>query len=869
VNDFWRRLLRLFRRGRLNRELEEEMQFHLEMMGAGNAARRRFGNDLLLRERAREAWSWRWMDAMARDIRYGLRAFGRSPGFTAVAVLTLALGLGVNTAIFAVLYNVVLRPLPYPDADRLVKVYLTLNGDSRGARDIGFSYPKFEDLKRANAVFDSMAAYALRSFTLTAPGPATQLRGEMASASYFRMLGITPAMGRAFLPEEDGDPGAHPVAIIGDDLWRGRFGADPAVIGKTLRIDGNVLTILGVAPAGVRGDSGHAELWLPLSMASSGDLTYRRQHWHEAIAHLKPGVTAAQAAAQVKAIMRRIEEAQPSGWGIWDANAVPLAESKTDRGLAKGLAILYAAVGLVLLIACANLANLTMARMVGRQREIAVRVAIGAGRGSLMRQVLVENVLLSVAGGIGGTLLAVWGMRLLALLRPEADLGGWPSYMRQLDAQAMHVTAPVLVFGLALSFAAGLLFGLAPALKAARGNLSDVLKGGAPQDRPRPRTIRFRSALLAGQMALVMVLLVSAVLMIRSFARLTGIPLGVETRNVLTVRVNLPYEKYKAIAGRQFFDRLEAQVRALPGVEEVARAEGLPAIERSTVTTVEGIDSRPVQEYIGWRSVDPGFLELFRIPMRAGRAFTERDRQGPPVAILSERAARALFPGQSAVGHHIKAMGDYEIVGVAPEIHYEDQRQQLAIVGDMYVAPARPYFSYLIVRAAANPMGLLPAVRKIVAGLDPEIPIQGARTMEDNVYLVHSYERFSAVLLGAFAGLALCLAVVGIYGVFSYAVAARTREFGIRLATGARAGDILRLVLGEAAMLCGVGLAVGIPAAWGAARVVRSAIHGAAGADLWTYGTTAAVLVGVALAASYVPARRAAKLDPLAALRCE
>jgi predicted permease len=822
-------------------------------------------------ELEREMWSWRFLDALARDVRYGLRAFCRNPGFAAVAVLTLALALGANTVIFALLYNVVLRPLPYPQADRLVKVYLTVNMDQRGARDISFSYPKFEDLKSVNTVFDSMAAYALRSYTIADPGPAERVRGEIVSASYFSMLGISPTIGRTFLPEEDRDLGAHPVAIIGDDLWRQRFGADPSVIGKTLRVDGKPLSIVGVAPAGVRGDSGRATFWIPLSMGSSGDLTARQQHWHQAIGRLKPGVTVEQAAAQVRAIMRRQEQQQPSGSGTWDANAVLLAESKIDPGLSEGLLVLYAAVGFVLLIACANLANLTMARMVGRQKEIAVRVAIGAGRGSLILQVMVENLLLSVSGGFAGALVAMWCMRLLALLRPQAEAGFWPSYMRQLDAQTMQVTAPVLLFSLALSLAAGILFGLAPAIKASRGNLDEVLKGGAPHgSQPRHGGIRFRSALLAGQMALVVVLLVSAGLMARSFARLTGIPLGIETRNILTIRLSPPFQKYTNNASRQFFDRLMAQVRRLPGVNAVTIAEDLPALERGTVTVAEAIDARPINEYIGWRSVDPGFFELFRIPMRSGRTFTEHDRGGPPVAILSEWAARALFPGQSPIGHHIKANRiDCEVVGVAAEIHYERQKQQLAIVGDMYISPARTYGDYLIVSAARNPLELVPAIRKIVAGLDPEIPVQDARTMDDNIFLVHSYQRFSTLLLGVFAALALALAVVGIYGVFSYSVAARTREFGIRLATGARGGDILRLVLREAAILSGAGLMVGLPAALAASRVLGSVVGGTVAADSLTCVTTAVVLAATALAASYIPARRAARLDPLQALRHE
>ena len=876
--EIGRRLRALIHRNQFDSDLQEEMRLHRELREreeierglspkeAHYAAQRRFGNELLLREKSRDVWGWNVVEMLWRDVRYGLRQLRRSPGFTAVAVLTLALGIGANASIFAVLYNVVLRPLPYPDASRLVHVYLTVDSDGRGARDCSFSYPKFQDLKRLNTVFDSMAAYALRTYTITAPGAAERVHGEIVSASYFSMLGITTAMGRTFLSEEDGDPGAHSVAIISDGLWRARFGADPSVIGKMLQIDGKTCHIVGVTPPGVKGDSGQAMLWIPISMGDSGELTYRRQHWHEVVAHLKPAATVVQAAHEVKAIMRRLEEQQPSGDGIWNANAVSLAESKIDPILSKGLLVLYVAAGFVLLIACGNLANLTMGRMVGRQREIGVRVAIGAGRGALIRQVLIENLLLSAAGGLAGALVAVWSVPLLALLRPEANVSFWPSYMRQLDAQTMRVTAPVLVFSLALSVATGILFGLAPALKASRGDVNEVLKGGSPQgSHPRRWTVGFRSLLLVAQMALVVVLLVGTSLMLRSFARLTGIPLGIAARNVLTVPLSLPWQKYNDVSRRQFFNQLIARVRGLPGVEAATFGD-LPAMERGTVTDLAAIDSRPVHDYIGLHSADPGFFELFHIPIRSGRAFTEQDRQGPPVAILSEWAARALFPGQSPLGHHIMLGEEHEIVGVVAEVHYEKQKQQLPIVGDMYVMG---FGDYLIVRAAQSPMSLLPEVRRIVAGLDREIPVQGARTMEDNISLVHSYERFSTLLLGVFAALALGLAIVGIYGVFSYVVAARTREFGIRLALGAQRRDVLGIVIREGSKVTLAGVVVGIVGALALTRFLSSLLYGVKPTDPLTLVVVSLLLIGVASVACYVPARRATKVDPMVALRHE
>ncbi len=875
--------IRFFRRRYWDEERTRELEAYLEAETEENIARgmppeearyaahRKLGNTTRIREEIYRMNSLGWLETLWQDVRYALRMLRKNPGFTIVAVLALALGLGANTAIFAVLYNVVLRPLPYPEANRLVNVYLTLDSDRRGTRDIAFSYPKFQDLRRLNTVFDSMAAYALRTYTITAPGPAERVRGEIATASYFSMLGITAARGRTFLSQEDGEQSAHAVAILSDGLWRGRFGADPSVLGKALGLDGTTYHVVGVAPPGFQGDSGQAGFWIPFSMGSSGDLTSRKQHWHQVIAHLKTGVTVAQAAAEVRAIMGRLEDQRPSGWGTWDANAVGLAESKIDPVLSKGLVVLYAAVGFVLLIACANLANLTLARMVGRQREIGVRVAIGASRGSLIRQVLVENVLLSSVGGLAGVLVAMWSMPLLALLRPEAEVGYWPSYMRQLDAQAMSVSLPVLMFSLVLSFLVGIMFGLAPALKASRADVNEVLKGGAPQgNQPAQGAVGLRSLLLAGQTALVFVLLVGAGLMIRSFAKLTGVPLGIGTRNVLTVQLSLPSERYQGDAGRQFFDQVTAKVRGLPGVEATTISGDLPAMERGTVTPLTSIDSRATNEYIGLHSVGPGFFELFRIPIRSGRAFTDHDYQGSPVAILSERAARELFPGQDPIGHHIHTGSEYEIVGVAAEVHYEKQRpRELTIVGDMYVAPARTYGGYLIVKTAYSPLAFLPEVRKMVAGLDPEIPVQDARTMEGNIALVHSYERFSTLLLGVFAALALGLAIVGIYGVFSYAVAARTREFGIRLALGAQRRDVLKLVLRESFALVLAGMGVGIIGALGLTRFLSSLLYGVKPTDSLTLVAVSMLLIGVSLVACYIPARRATKVDPMVALRYE
>jgi len=873
LGEVWRKLLFVFRRRQFDRDLEEEMRFHLDLKATDQGlerARRKFGNMTLLREASHEAWGWGRLEALARDVWYGLRQFGRSPGFTAAAVLTLALGLGANTAIFTVLYSVVLRPLPYPDPGGIAKVYLTIDAhQGRGERTIGFSYPKFEDLRRLNTVFASMAGYGLQSATVTAPAPADRISAEYVSAAYFRILGVAAALGRTLLDEEDAAPGTHAVAVIGDGLWRDRFGGDRAAIGKTIRLDDTPFTIVGVAPKGFRGDSGRADLWLPMAMAGQGSITNRRQHWFEVMARLKPGVTTAQASAEVQAVMRSLERVQPSGGAnqAWDAGAMPLAESKRDRKLARGLVILYAAVGFVLLIACANLANLTMARLSGRQREVALRVALGAGRGSLVRQFLVENVMLALAGGAAGLMLAVWGMKLLERLRPvESDYGGWPSYLRAIDPESLRMTAPVLAFAAALSVLAGLLFGLAPAVRAARGDAGEVLKGGALWRPARHRLANLRGVLLAAQMALVVVLLAGAGLTIRGFARLMQAPLGIRAENMLTFRVGLPWRKYQGKAAIQQMDRLLARFGNLPGVEAAAVTEDLPIRIRGTVAPV-AVESRPETQYIGLHYVGPDFFRVFRIPMRAGRTFTERDTDGPPIAILSERAAQRLFPGENPLGRHVRMGEDCEVVGVAAEVQYGNQAQQLEIVGDAFRPPR--FGGYVALRVAGNPKGLIPAVRRIVAEMEPEAPVYDARSMEEHVFAANSAARFSTVLLGVFAGLALALAVVGIYGVFSYAIAARTREFGIRIASGARAGDILKLVIADGAMLCAAGLAAGLPAALAATRALGSLSYDVQPGDAATYFAAAALLVAAALAACLLPAWRAAKVDPVVALRCE
>ena len=889
LNELWRRLLFLFRRQQFESDLEEEMRFHLdrkaEELGAA-AARRQFGNVALVGEDSRAAWGWRWLEALGRDLRFGLRLYRRSPGFTAVAVLTLGLGLGVNIAIFMLRYNVVLRPLPYPDAGRLMKVSVTWQGSQGGVRDIAFSYPKFQDLRRLSSSFQSLAAYGRGNFDLADP-PAERVRGELVSSSYFGTLGVTAAQGRTFLPDDDAAPGARAVAVISDTLWQRRFGGDPTVLGREIKVESVTLKIVGVMPPDFTGETGRAELWVPITMAplvgkNDHALTGRNWHWHMVVGRLKAGVTRARAAAEVAATMRHVQDPamEPKGGmgGTYGSGLMPLAESRLEPNERRAIFVLYGAVGFVLLIACGNLANLTRARMVGRQRETAMRLALGAGRGSLVRQFLAENVMLALGGGVAGVVLAQWCSRLLIYLRP-ADYASLPSYFRTLDADSLRLTVPVLAFSTALSLASGLLFGLMPALSASRGNVNAVLKQGVAEGGRRGPG--FRGVLLTAQVALAVVLLSGGVLMMRSFARLVSDPIGADVHRVLAFELTLPdYEFHNRASRRAFLDRVVERLHALPSVEAVTLADDVPALERDTVTDIH-VANRTNPDYVGKHDVDAGFFPLFRIPLRAGRLFTDRDREAK-VAILSERAAARLFPGQSAIGLHINfgervaatlgapvnPVDDYEVIGVVGEVRYAKQKQQLPLIGDAYVTPASGS-AWVAVRTAGDPKGLIAAVRREVAQLDPALPAYNLSTLEDQIHQENWGPRFAAVLLGCFAALALGLAMVGIYGVFSYAVAARTREFGIRIANGARAADVIQMVAREGLLLCGAGLAIGIPAALATTRALGSLLYEVGTSDPLTYIATVLLLMATALGACLIPACRAARVDPMIALRCE
>jgi predicted permease len=829
------------------------------------------------------------MAALISDIRHGWRVLRGNPGFTAVAVLTLALGLGANTTIFCLLYSVVLRPLPYPQAGRLMSVYLTVSGN-RGVEKIPWSYPKFEDFRRLNRSFESLAAYTPANFNLTGDGDPERASGELVSPTYFPMLGIHAAAGRLFLPSEDDAASAPNVVVISDGLWRRRYGADRGMLGRTIRLNQLPVTVVGILGPGVKGESSTADIWAPivaapLLMQNPSRLTGRMSHWHQVLGRLRPGTTLEQARADVEQTVKRMEEAQSSarpGMGLsqWGAGAERLADAKVDSGIRYSLIVLFAAIGFVLLIACVNLANLLLSRAVARQKDVAVRLSLGATRAALIRQFLIESVLLALLGGLAGLLVAAWGLELLRFLQPEAAGRFWSGYVRAVDADSLKIQGPVVAFNLLLSLITGLLFGLWPAFRSTRCETSQALKGtGEAAASPRGVWRRFntRGVLVSAQMALALVLLAGAGLTIRSFARLLATDLGVHTDRILTFRIDLPRREYNGPATRTFYRDLTARLAALPGVEAAAVTDALPVRGQANVTPMK-VDGQADMKTAAVHQVGFDFFRSMGVPLIRGRLLSEQDNErSRHVALINQSAARRLFGGQDPLGRRVElwiggfTKGDErpEIVGIVGDVKFDKVEEPVGT--DIYLSYLQSVdaTSYVVMRSVADPEGLTAAARAEVNKLDAALPIYDVKTMERHVADATSRARFSTVLLGVFAALALALAAIGVYGVISYSVAARTREIGIRIALGATRANVLRMVLGDGFVLCLAALAAGVPAAFASTRVLASLLYQVKPGDLTTFLAVSTVLAGVALLATFVPARRACAIDPANALRTE
>jgi len=807
-----------------------------------------------------------------QDLRYGLRMLAKIPGFTAVAMLTLALGIGANTAIFSMVNAVLLRPLPYSEPDRLVRV---VSVRLRDGADDNVSYPDFVDWRARNHVFEGLAVFRTGGFTLTGMGTALRLNGAVVSAELFKLLRVAPSLGRPFLPEED-KPGAvsgTDAVILSHGLWQSQFGTDPSVLGRTIKLNGKSFTVVGVSPPGFQFpiQTDVPDLWTTIAVDGAGKesmITQRGAHYLDVIARLKPGVTLPHAQAEMSTIVSNLNKQYPENYPR-AAKVVPeLGEMVKD--VLPALLILLGAVGCVLLIACANVANLLLARGTARQREIAIRSALGASRGRVIRQVLTESIVLSSLGGALGLLLGVGGMGLLTRLIP----GEIPRLSE------ISLDLRLLAFAAMVSLVTGILFGLAPAVQGSKSDLTEALKEGGRGSSEGVHRSRIRSTLVVGELAVAMVLLVAASLLIQSLSCLERVDPGFDPRNVLTFGVHVP-ATYSDAQGLAFFRQVVAGIGSLPGVRTASAAVPLPLSGDEMDTSFE-IEGRPVAKAKRpttiFNLVEPRYFATMGIPLMRGRDFTPGDDlKARPVVIVSETLAKRFFPDQNPIGQHIKpgisngypADPMREIVAVVTDVKQASMAENAS--AEVYVPLAQcPNNSMLVVvRTQTDPMSIVAAAREKVKTLDKDVPIFAVKTLDEYVGESMAQARFNARLLGIFAGLALALAVVGIYGVISYSVTQRTHEIGVRVALGAGLGDVLKLVVGQGLRLALVGMAVGMVVALPATRLLRAMLFSVRPTDLTTFLLVSLVLFAATLLATYIPARRASKVDPVVALRYE
>lgn len=812
------------------------------------------------------------MTNLLADVRYAVRLLAKTPGFTAIAVLTLGLGIGANTAIFSVIDAVLLRPLPYPEPTRLVAVWEAGLTGAGGTAD-SVAPPNFLDWREQSTVFDGLAALTTRSVNLSGRGDPERLDGLRVTAEFFDVLGVSPMLGRTFETGEDreGDP---PVVVLSHGLWMRRYGADPALVGDTVTLDGTPHTVLGVMPRGFFFRDRTVEAWLPMAFTER-DRTQRGAHFITVIGRLARTSTLAGARAEMTTIAARLEAAYPRFNTGLGATVMPLHESVVG-GLRPTLLILLGAVGFVLLIACTNLANMLLARATLRERELAVRRALGAGRRRVVRQLLVESTALALLGGAAGVLLAVWGLDALLALSPD-DIA-------RLDDTV--IDGRVLLFTAVVSLGTGVLFGLLPALQLSSHDVTRGLREGG-RGAVGTSGSRLRTALTAVEVALAVILLVGAALMINSFMRLQRVDPGFDPESVLTLRVDLAGERYAGGAQRLAFyrDMLE-RVEALPGVRRSGMVTMLP-LGGNGITLGITIEGAPVasdeqsprdMKFSSFRVVTPGYFESMGIPIVRGRDVSERDTDaGPGVAVISEAMARTYWPGDDPLGRRFKLGRSpdtpwKEVVGVVGDVRQSELRDEPAPAMYVPASQSHPTFAaprMLTIDVAGDPMAIAPAVRQVIQAIDPNQPVSRVRRLSAIVSESVSQPRFYAALLGAFGIVALLLAALGVYGVIAYSVGQRAHEIGLRLALGAERRDILRMVLGQGIGVTTVGLLLGLAGAALLARLLSSLLFGVTVTDPVSFLTASAVLAAVALVACYVPARRAMQLDPMVTLRTE
>jgi len=800
------------------------------------------------------------METLFRDIRYGARGLWKRPGFTVIALVALALGIGANTAIFSLVNAVVLRPLPYPEPDQLVWVWGNFPGGNRAS----ISPPDYLDYRSQNKSFEQLAATMsiAAPATLTGSGEPERLTASVVTGNFFQALGVTPALGRGFSLDNE-KPGNDQVAVLSHELWQRRFAGDPGIVNKRINLDSKSFEVIGIMPKDLTFPQ-TADLWVPLNFDASEEMKVRAAHFLRPIGRLKPGVTVAQAQADTDAIAAQLAQQFPQSNTGWNLRLEPLRERLIGNSKTS-LFILFGAVGFVLLIACANVANLLLVRATARQKEVALRTALGASRMRIVRQLITESLLLALVGGALGALIAAWGIDLLVTLTRDSVP---PTAIVKIDAT-------VLAFTFLTSLVTGLLFGVIPAFRTVKLNLTDALKEGAKGSEATFKN-RTRSLLVVFESALAVVLLIGAGLLIRSLVALQNINPGFEANNVLTMRVDLPRGKYdSAQKTSNFFQQLEQRLAGVPGVESVGFITELPLSGQPNDApfTVEGRPAVAPDEKFGadFRRVNQNYFSTMRIPLLRGRNFTEQEvRDNARVLVVSEALVNTAFPNEEALGKRLLTVfGDkpFEIVGIVGDIRH--RALEFQPYATMYLPTIQSGRMNVVLRTQGDPMSVVPGVRKEVTAIDREQPIAVVRTMDEWVNRSTSTPRYRTTLLGLFAGLAMILAATGIYGVMSYSVAQRTHEIGIRMALGAKNGDVLRLVVRQGMLLVVVGLGIGLIAAFGLTRLMSSLLFGVTSKDPITFVAVAGLLAGVALIACYIPARRATKVDPLTALRYE
>ena len=822
-------------------------------------------------------------DVFLQDLRLAFRTLAHMRGVAVVAILTLALGIGATTAMFSVVYAMLLRPLPFADPDRLVILFNTSVTPRDGLQRLRWSMANITELERTATSFESIGSFTGPLLSMSGHGDPEHIDGETVSRGYFQTLRVNPIAGRIFSAGESSAAGAQPVAIISTRLWKRKLASDPAILGGTIIVNDVPMTIVGILPEGFAGLSGKAEIWIPSPMAARlyySEYLTTPQNFISVVARLKNGVALSQANAELAAIGPRFIGNGSAPDTVWSAAAMPIAEARVDDIVRRSALVLLAAAACVLVIACANVASLLLARARVRRREIAVRLAIGSGRRRLVQQLLTEGLVMAAVAGVFGTVLAWWGIGLFARTAPDVIASGRNNYGGLTTFGTPALDPVVLIFALVVALGTTVLFALVPALAASRLDLATALK---EDDRGGGQRGRALSILVVSEVAIACLLLTASGLLIESFVRIESRRSGFVSEDVLTFWVRPPGSRYPVTAGPATVDRLLSRIQAVPGVESAAVNRCTPFSGCSR--TILFLPDRPVDRVnapgVGRHYISADYFRTLGIPILAGRAISPADRAGsPPVAVVNDAGARRFWPGENPIGKRVwfgTTTGPFsdpahavEIVGVAGDVKYEgvDQADR-PDRADFYTSYLQ--FSYpdtmVIVKTRGAATSLLPAMRTAVASLDPALPIYDAMTLDDRIRATVARPRFNATLLAAFAGAALLLAAIGVYGVLSYSVSSRMREIGVRVALGADAARIMGLVLGQGLRLAAVGAAIGIVASIAIARLLQGLLVDAAAWDPRLPGIAGVIMLAVAAVAAFVPARRAGAVDPIVVLR--